>query len=168
MKAAIKRLLAKVGVAPAAHLARLEADVRRAEARAAQLEQRLVTLRSEADTWKRRHEDAADASAGWKLAARRAQAELDRLKEDAGKGKKALEREKAAAERDKARLQDVRGALDRARSRLVDARRGMELSNEQLMAMEVKLDLIEAAIQVLDGRTREQSVSRASAARADP
>ena len=168
MKTAIKTLLAKVGVAPAAHLARLEADVRRAEVKAAQLEQRIVTLHSEADGWKRRHEDAADASAGWKLAARRTQAELDRLKEDAGKGKKALEREKAAAERDKACLQDVRGALDRARSRLVNARRGMELSNEQLMAMEVKLDLIEAAIQVLDGRTREQSVSRVSVVRADP
>jgi len=167
MKTAIKTLLATFGVAPAAHLARLEACVRRAEGKAAQLEERLVQLRSEADNWKRRHEDAADASAGWKLAARRAQAELDRVNADAEKAKKGMERERAVAERDRVRLQDVHGALDRARSRLKDARREIELSNEQLMAMEVKLDLIEAAIQVLDARTREHAMSHASVVRAD-
>lgn len=167
MKTAIKTLLAAFGVAPAAHLARLEADVRRAEGKTAQLEERLVHLRNEADSWKRRHEDAADAAVGWKLAASRAQAELDRVKTDAEKAKTGMERAQAEAERDKARLQGVRETLDRVRSRLEDARGGIESSNEQLMAMEVKLDLIEAAIQVLDARTREHAVSHASAVRAD-
>lgn len=164
MKTAIKTLLAAFGLAPAAHLARLEAAVRRAEGKAGQLEERLVRLRSDADNWKRRCEYAADASAGWKLATRQARADLDRVKADA---EKAMTGAKAEADRDKARLQNVRGVLDSARSRLADARRGIDLSNEQLMAMEVKLDLIEAAIQVLDARTRERAVSDAAVARAD-
>jgi hypothetical protein len=48
------------------------------------------------------------------------------------------------------------------RSRLENAHRATDSANEQLMAMEVKLDLIESAIQVLDTRTREQAVSRTS------
>ena len=45
------------------------------------------------------------------------------------------------------------------RDRLEKAHLATDAANEQLMAMEVKLDLIEAAIQVLDARTREQAVS---------
>ena len=44
--------------------------------------------------------------------------------------------------------------------RLDNAHRATDSANEQLMAMEVKLDLVESAIQVLDSRTREQAVSR--------
>ena len=46
------------------------------------------------------------------------------------------------------------------RARLEEAQRTAANAREYLMATEAKLDLIEAAIQVLDARTRETSLNR--------
>ena len=57
-------------------------------------------------------------------------------------------------------VRDLKLRLDDARGRLEEAQRGATFAREHLMAMETKLDLIEAAIQVLDTRTREAAVTR--------
>lgn len=166
MKGAIRNLLAAVGLAPASHVARLTADLERANTKLARLEDQLAGVRNEIDTWKHRHEDTAEAVAGWKRAAGRAEGEAERVKASADRIKADLERTKADVEREHARAADARrkadafsAELQEMRGRLEDAQRATYAANEQLMAMEVKLDLIEAAIHVLDGRTREQAVS---------
>jgi chromosome segregation ATPase len=71
-----------------------------------------------------------------------------------------VEREQARTADWRRRAETLTSELHEMRTRLENAQRATESANEQLMAMEVKLDLIEAAIQVLDSRTREQAVSR--------
>lgn len=167
MKTAIKSLLSAFGLAPASHVDRLNADVRRAEAKMAQLEAQVAQLRADSESWKRRYDDAAEGLAGWKQSAHRAEAETERAKSGADRIKADLERARADVEREQARTADSRRRaealtteLQDMRGRLENARLAADSANEQLMAMEVKLDLIEAAIHVLDTRTREQTVSR--------
>ncbi len=176
MKRAIRALLAAFGLAPAAQVERVTAEARQAAGKATQLEDRLARVRAETDTWKRRHEDTAEAVAGWKEAASRAHTEadrakvdIDRLKTDIGRAKADAERErgrtdewKSRTEKMTAEAEDLRARLHHARAQLAETQRTATFAREHLMAMEVKLDLIEAAIQVLDTRTREQAVARSS------
>lgn len=166
MKTAIKSLLSALGLAPASHVDRLNADVRRADAKIGQLEAQVARLRADSESWKRRYDDATEGLAGWKQSAHRAETETERVKGGADRIKADLERTRADFEREQARTADWRRraealttALQDVRGRLENARLAADSANEQLMAMEVKLDLIEAAIQVLDTRTREQAVS---------
>jgi chromosome segregation ATPase len=167
MKTAIKALLSTVGLAPASQVEPLHADVRRAEAKIAHLEEQLGQVRADGQNWKRRYDDTTEGLAGWKQAAHRAEAEAERAKGAMDRVKADLERARADVEREQARTADSRrraealmSELQDMRTRLENAQRATESANEQLMAMEVKLDLIESAIQVLDSRTREQAVSR--------
>ncbi len=175
MKRAIKVWLAAFGLAPAAHVEHLTAEARQSADKVKQLEDRLAQTRTETETWKHRHEDTAEAVAGWKQAASKAQAETERTKAEVDRLKADLDRAKAdAAEREEAKTEewksrvekltaeteDLRTRLHNARARLGDAERTATSANEHLMAMEVKLDLIEAAIRVLDTRTREATLTR--------
>jgi hypothetical protein len=69
---------------------------------------------------------------------------------------------KARSEKLTADAQDLRARLQNSRAKLEEAGRAAATAHEHLMAMEVKLDLLEAAIRVLDLRTRDQVVPRAS------
>ena len=166
MKRAIKALLAALGLAPASQVERLNGEVRRAEAKFAQLERDIELVRADAQSWKRRFEDSSETVAGWKQATQRAQAETGYAKEDVERIKVELDRVRAELERErpitaewKRRAEALKLDLQEMRARLDNAHRVGDLATEQLMAMEVKLDLIEAAIQVLDLRTREHAVS---------
>jgi len=158
MRSAIRALLGTFGLAPARQADQAATGLRRAETRIGDLEERLVQGRADAENWKRRYEEASDTVAGWRQAATRAQAELDRLKPLIDKAKHDLERAREAAERDEARVAEWKSLAQTARGRLDEARRAAESSSEQLVAMEAKLDLIEAAIEVLDTRTRAHTV----------
>lgn len=166
MKTAIRSVLAAVGLAPASQIDRLHGEVRRAEAKLTQAERDLESTRVEVQTWKRRHEDAGETVAGWKQAAQKAQAEAERTAAEAERLKGELARAVESLAREQPRLEAMRergdtlkAELQEMRARADNAQRLADLANEQLMAMEVKLDLIEAAIQILDTRTREQAVS---------
>ena len=170
MKSLIKGILAAIGLAPAGQAERLLNETRDQTAKIAQLEDRLAQARTEADGWKRRQAEAADAIAGWKQAAARADAETeriraasDRLAADVERAAADIKREQARTEEWKNRAdkltadaQDLRARLAAARARLEEAERAAATAHEHLMAMEVKLDLLEAAAQVLDLRTRDQ------------
>lgn len=167
MKTAIKTFLAAVGLAPISYVERVDADLKRSISKIDHLEEQLAALRADAQGWKRRYEDSADALAGWKQAAHRAQSDAERTKGSAEKTRADLERATADLEREQGRAAEWRGRAEawaahfqELRTRMENANRATESANEQLMAMEVKLDLIEAAIQVLDTRTREQAVVR--------
>jgi len=176
MKGAITGFLSAFGLAPAGHADLLMKETRDLAAKVAQLEERLAQARADADSWKRRHGETADALAGWKQSAARADAETergraagDRLASDVERAAADVKREQARTEEWKARAeklaadaQDLRARLQGSRAKLEDAERAAATAHEHLMAMEVKLDLLEAAAQVLDLRTRDQAVPRAS------
>jgi chromosome segregation ATPase len=176
MKGAIKGFLSAFGLASAGQVERMTKDTQDAAARIAQLEERLAHARADADTWKRRHGEATEALAGWKQSAARADAETERLRAAGDRLAADLDRAGADVKREQARTnewkarsekltadaQDLRGRLQNSRAKLEEAERAATTANEQLMAMEVKLDLLEAAIRMLDLRTRDQVVGRAS------
>jgi chromosome segregation ATPase len=166
MSTAIRTFLASVRLAPISQVEQLSGDVRKAETKIAQLEQKLEEFRADASNWKRRFEDTTEAVTGWKQATHRAQAETEHAKRDAERSKVDLERTKADLEREqpraveeRRRAETLKSELMGMRGRVENAHRAADSANELLMAIEAKLDLIEAAIQVLDMRTREQAVS---------
>ena len=102
---------------------------KKAESRAVKLQQQLETSREESRSWKAKAEQAHEAS-------KQAQA-------SAAETRKELERSELRA----AELQAVQ-------QRLVESERALVIAREQLMAIEVKLDILEGAANVLDARTR--------------
>ena len=163
MKAAARALLEAIGLAPAAHVARLHAERQRAEAES---DKRLTDFRAAADKWKHRYEDTAEAAAGWKQAAASAKAEAGRARSEVGRLKETLNREHANTEKWTRRgeqlsvdAKELKQRLHTTQGELKEALRTATFAREHLMAMEVKLDLIEAAILVLDSRSRDETVA---------
>ncbi|MDA1183138.1 MAG: hypothetical protein O2930_00665 [Acidobacteria bacterium] len=148
MKTAIKRLLAAVHLAPASQVQHVTDQARRATVKVSELEARLAKLRADVETWKSHHEASARTAAEWKQAAATANAKAERSAAHAT-------RTEASAEEWKARAVGLKEQLRSLRERLDHANQATALAREHLMATEVKLDLVEAAIQVLDTRTRK-------------
>jgi chromosome segregation ATPase len=116
---------------------------KKAEARASRLEQQLEDARAGSRTWKTKA-DAADSA-------------LKKLQEQDAAIRKRLEHvDKLRVESEKrARVNEERTAeLAELQKRLVDSERELAIAREQLMAIEVKLDILEGAANVLDSRTR--------------
>jgi len=180
MKSAIKGFLSAVGLAPAAQAERLTKETRELAARVAQRDERLAQARADADSWKRRQTETADALAGWKQAVAKGDAETERIRSASERLAADVERAAAELKREQGRTdewrtraeklaadaQDLRVRLQNSRAKLDDAERAAATAHEHLMAMEVKLDLLEAAAQVLDLRTRDQAVPLASRSKA--
>lgn len=167
MKTAIGALLGAIGLAPAAHVARLRAEGERAHAERTDSNERLAGLRTAADKWKQRYEDTADAAAGWKQASSHAKSETGRARAEVERLKATLSREHTETEKWKRRgeqlfgdAKELKERLHTTQGELKEALRAATFAREHLMAMEVKLDLIEAAILVLDSRTRDEAVAR--------
>ena len=148
MKATIANVLRAAGLAPAGQLERLEDESRQTSGRVKSLEDRVAKLRSDAETWKQRHDDMSAKLRECRDAGAKATAEAERMRAGA-------EHAKARAGEWKARAEAATEEKLALRARLEDAQRTAILARESLMATETKLDLIEAAIQVLDSRTRE-------------
>lgn len=148
MKTAIKGLLATVRLAPASQVAHLADQAKRATVRVSELEDRMAKLRAEIETWKSHHEASAKAAAEWKQAA---SAAVEKAERSAAQTARA----ETSAEEWKARGLALKEQLRSLRERLDSANHATTLAREHLMATEVKLDLIEAAVQVLDTRTRQ-------------
>jgi chromosome segregation ATPase len=153
MKGLILKLLALFGLAPAGHVTQAHARAQRGAEKAQRLEGQLSKLRADRDVWKQRHQEVAAAAAAAKKAvvtaeeaARRAQSETERVR--------------AQVDEWRTRAEGLSVQLRELRERLEESRRVGTLAREHLMATETKLDLIEAAIQVLDARTREAAVSQ--------
>jgi chromosome segregation ATPase len=153
MKALILRMLTGVGLAPASHVALARHRARRAADKTSRLQAHLEKLRTDRDAWKQRHRDAAATADEWRKRARGADAEAERAKAAAA-------RASAHVDEWRTRAETLTGELRELKERLEESRRTGALAREHLMATEAKLDLIEAAIQVLDVRTREAAVPR--------
>lgn len=153
MKAAIKGLLTTIGLAPAGQVETATAQTRQAAEKAKHLEDRLAGTRADLEHWKQRYEECSNTAAEWKSGVARVEANLERTKAHVVRAEAHAEEWKAKAGALAAQVQDLR-------ARLGDAHRATTTSREHLMAMEVKLDLIETAINVLDARTREAAVAQ--------
>ena len=157
MKAAIKGLLATISLAPAGQVERATAQMRQAAEKAKHLENRLTGMRADLQHWRHRYEEKSNAVSEWKSTVAIGEANLERVKAK-------VVRAEAHAEEWKAKAGVLAAQVQELRTRLGNANRATTTSREHLMAMEVKLDLIETAITVLDARTREAAVSRPAAA----
>ena len=146
MRTAIKALLGAIGLAPAGQVENLTVRVRETADRATALEERVAKLRADVESWKRRYEESANAVAEWKHGAAAVETKAQRAEAQ-------VEELKARLEMQATKIHSLRDQLEKANHAATTAR-------EHLMATEVKLDVIEAAIQVLDVRTRDAIVSR--------
>jgi hypothetical protein len=143
MRSLIKKALAGAGLASAAEIAHVRQQAAQSARKA---EERLARVRAQADEWKQRYEEAANAAAEAKKAASEQKARADRRHRDADEWKAKAEALVEQQRETKARIEETRRVTNVAR--------------QHLMATETKLDLIEAAIQVLDARTRDGALPR--------
>jgi len=132
----IHSLLGAVGLASAGQVRNLKERLNAADQRNAELKQAVAKARDEATTWKSQARTLTDRVSKNEHAAER----LPKLERE-------LERVKARDQKHVKQLIEVR-------ERMLRAERAAALSQEHLTATETKLDVIEAAINVLDQRTR--------------
>ena len=149
----MKRALAGLGLVPAGQLRQLADEGKQMGDRIKSLEDKAAKLRADAETWKQRHDDVAAKSREWKYAAAQATADAERLRGGA-------EHAKARVAEWKARAEALTGEKLELRARLEDVQRAAISTREYVMATEAKLDVIEAALQVLDTRTRGTAIVR--------
>jgi len=116
---------------------------KKAESRALRLEQQLETSREQ--------------SRGWKAKADQAHEALKQVQKTAAETRQKLERAEARA-----------ADLQVLQQRLAESERALTVAREQLMAIEVKLDILEGAANVLDARTRTVLMRRTATERGAP
>ncbi len=133
----LSSLLGAVGLAPAGQARTLTKRVETADQRMAELKRAVADAREEAARWK--------AKAG-ELSARVSKAE--QAAERLPRAERELQQWKTRDEKHVAQLAEVR-------ERMLRAERAAALSQEHLTVTETKLDVIEAALGVLDRRTRK-------------
>jgi len=129
-------LLGAVGLASAGRTRTLMKRLEAAEQRADELKRAVAEARDETARWKARAGEMTERVAS----AERAAAQLPKIERE-------LNQVRMRDEKHRAQLADVR-------ERMLRAEHAASLSQEHLIATEAKLDVIEAAIIVLDGRTR--------------
>lgn len=132
---------------PAARLDRLAEHLRRAESRLAASGAALEQMRGEARSWKTKAEDAQERL---KEAVSRAK-ELERAASDL---QREIKRRDAAMEKDAARYAQRVAGVEALPERLAAADRELVAVRDLLMAVETKLEILEAAANALDVRTR--------------
>ena len=132
MKATLKRL----GVIGPRHYQHLLEQVRKAEARHAKLIEELDRARASAKAYQAKIEEA----------------------------EKALRSQQADAAQQLRRVEKLTGEVDRlrteSRQKLETVKRDLTIAREALMAVDVKLDILEGAANVLDLRTRGVAARR--------
>ena len=133
MKSLIVRVLAAIGLVPAARYARVS--------------RQLNEIGPELHTWKKQARRARETIG----ALERRVSELEKqLRQQARQLKGARG---VSAQRETGETRDTR-EFTAMQARLVEAERTATLAREQLMAIEVKLEILEGAANVLDARTR--------------
>jgi predicted nucleic acid-binding Zn-ribbon protein len=103
-------------------------------------------------------DDVRNSAQGWKTKAGEAMAQVKSVEGEVKRHQRLVKEARIAAEKAHHQLGDA-GKLQ---EQLVDTERELMLAREHLMAIEVKLDILEGAANVLDARTRT-AVHRQSA-----
>jgi predicted nucleic acid-binding Zn-ribbon protein len=132
----LRSLLGAVGLASAGRARTLETRAESADQRADELKRAIAQAREETTRWKAKAKELTERVAKAEQAAER----LPKVERE-------LQQWKTRDEKHVAQLAEVR-------ERMLRAERAAALSQEHLTATESKLDVIEAALNVLDRRTR--------------
>lgn len=141
MRKAAHAAARRVGLAPRSRVDELADSVQRGQTKIAELKKALEEARAEIRRWKTKAEEAA------RTAAASAKDESGKLAKRYEKVEEELARIREREEKHRARIADLH-------ERAETAQRALRIAREQLMAIEVKLDMVEGALTVLDGRTR--------------
>lgn len=133
------------------------ARLREAESRAKKLTKVIEGLRADNGTWKAKANDATQRLKGVATdAAKHAQA-LQKQRLEAEKQRNEIEKHRREAEKLRTELQRAHTrdeGVELLRKRLDEAEHALAIAREHLMAVDVKLDILEGAANVLDVRTR--------------
>jgi len=132
----IRSLLGAVGLASAGQARNLTKRLEAADQRNADLKRAVADAREETARWKSRASELTDRVA-----------KAERAAERLPKVERELQQVKTRDDKHVSQLAEVR-------ERMLRAERAATLSQEHLTATETKLDVVEAAIKVLDQRTR--------------
>ena len=136
----LTRLLAAAGLVRSARYAAVEEQARKADVRAGKLNETVETLRAEVREWKTKAGDAEKRARELERDAARHEQRAEKIRADLT----------AQLETERGRLAEFQAM----RQRLSGAERDVAVARDHLMAIEVKLDILEGAANVLDGRTR--------------
>ena len=102
------------------------------------------------DALSRAADELKAASRNWKTQASEERARVKSLETELRRQRELAERHELTVEK----LRHRRDEVDKLRTRLTDAERELTVARDHLMAIEVKLDILEGAANVLDKRTR--------------
>lgn len=154
MKRLIIKLLHVLGLVTSGRYGVVVARLREAESQAKKLTKLVESSKAEARTWKTKVDEVSQhLKASTKDESKRdRQAEKVKLEVE-----KRVEREKKEIARLRAevdRLTKQHIGLESLRAKLAEAEQQLGLAREHLMAIDVKLDILEGAANVLDSRTR--------------
>jgi chromosome segregation ATPase len=154
----VGRVLRRAGFVSAARTRELAEARVRAEEHARELKRALEKARADAQELKDRGRERAEK-------AQQERAELEaKYQARLAKAEQRAEQE-AARLRDRdgeraARVEDLRHKIADVQQKMAWAEKSTQLGREHLMAIEVKLDIVEGAIKVLDQRTRAALAAR--------
>jgi chromosome segregation ATPase len=149
MKQLLIRLLGLVGLVTTARYQTLKAQLRDLESRTKKLAKLVDESRAEAKEWRAKATEASKQSTSMERQASHQSARVEKLMIECGKLREDVKRARA-----------TQHELESLRARLVNAERELSGSREHLMAIEVKLDILEGAANVLDSRTRSVIAQR--------
>lgn len=136
----LTRLLAAAGLVRSSRYAAVEEQMRKADARAGKLTDTVEGLRTEVRDWKAKATSAEKRARELEREAARHEQRAEKIRADLT----------AQLESERGRLAEFQAM----RQRLGGAERDITVARDHLMAIEVKLDILEGAANVLDGRTR--------------
>ena len=142
----IKRALRAVGLVRLVKYTAAVEQQQKAELRARKLAQQVEEVRADSRGWKAKAEEAHDQL-------KKAQATVA----ESAKRAERAEKLRVQAEHRLALDEKRKGDLVALETQLEESARELALAREELMAIEVKLDILEGAANVLDGRTRTVS-----------
>ncbi len=132
-------LMSMLGLISPARFAAVSERLRKSESRVETLTRKLEETQTELRAWRTKAEEAQKR-------AKDVEKEMARQAERAQKAEAQIEKR---AVRDRKRID-----VPTLEARLEQAHRDLAVARDHLMAVEVKLDILEGAAQVLDGRTR--------------
>jgi DNA repair exonuclease SbcCD ATPase subunit len=154
VKQLIIKLLASLGLVTAGRYGVAVARLREAESHAKKLTKAVEASKAEARTLKVKADDLTQRLKTLEKDDVKRARDAERLKLEVEKRGEGQQREAARLVAEIERLKKQNLALESLRTRLEETERSLGLAREHLMAIDVKLDILEGAANVLDARTR--------------
>lgn len=155
MRSLLGRAASRAGLVSRAKYVQASEALQRANGKIAELKEALEVARADSRAWKAKVEEVTGR--------------LTQMREDdSAKHTKRAAKAMEELERVRAREEKHRLLIAELREKSLASERALRIAREQLMAIEVKLDIIEGAITVLDNRTRAALTAGDRAATPDP